>query len=68
MVNGVFQVQDAIFDGVADVILRVRSGGGHLLIGTAFCELLMLQQMKGGTITNSAHKAPIRVFLQKRSS
>ena len=47
MVNGVLQVQDAIFDGVADIVLRVGSGGGHLLIGTAFCKLLMLQEMKG---------------------
>ena len=46
MVNGVFQVQDAIFDGVADIVLWVGSGGGHFLIGTALCKLLMLQQWR----------------------
>lgn len=44
MVNGVFQVQDSIFDGIADVILWIRSGGGDLFIGTAFCKLLVLQE------------------------
>lgn len=43
MVNGVFQVQDSVLDGVADVVLGVGSGGGHLLVGAAFRQLLMLQ-------------------------
>lgn len=77
MINGVFQVEDAIFDGVADVVLRVGSGGGHLLIGTAFCKLLMLRQVKGeedrwrkkgscnqknDTITTLYTKHPFRIF------
>lgn len=37
MVDGVLQEENAILDGVADVILRVGSRGGHLLIGTALC-------------------------------
>lgn len=44
MVYGVFQVQDSILDGVADVVLGVGSGGGHLLVGAALRQLLMLQR------------------------
>lgn len=44
MVNGVFQVQDSIFDGIADVILWIRSGSRDLFIGAAFRQLLMLQE------------------------
>lgn len=46
MVDGIFQEQDAVFDGVADVVLRVGGGGGHLLVGAAFCQFLMLQTKK----------------------
>lgn len=52
MVNGVFQVQDSIFDGIADVILRIRSGGGDLFIGTAFRKLLVLQERWTWIISN----------------
>lgn len=56
MVNGVFQVQDSIFDGIADVILWIRSGGGDLFIGTAFCKLLVLQERWKWIISNAAGK------------
>lgn len=42
MVNRILQVQEAVFNRVADIILRVGGGGGHLLISTAFSKLLML--------------------------
>lgn len=75
MVNGVFQVEDAIFDGVADIVLWVGSRGGHLLIGTAFCKLLMLQQIKGEEgrqsetlyYQNTVYKASIHNFSSKRN-
>lgn len=47
MIDRVLQIQDSIFDGVADVILRVGSRGGNLLIGAALGKLLMLPHGKG---------------------
>jgi hypothetical protein len=44
VVHRVFQVEDAILDGVAYVILRVHHRGGHLLIGTALSQLLVLRE------------------------
>lgn len=35
VVDGVLQVQDAVLDGVADVILRVGRRRRDLLVGTA---------------------------------
>lgn len=42
VVDGVFQVEDPVLDGVADVILGVHHGGGQLLVSTALGQLLVL--------------------------
>lgn len=42
VIHGVLQVEDAILDGVADVVLRVHHGRRHLFIGTALSQLLVL--------------------------
>lgn len=42
VVDGVLQEQDAVPDGVADVVFRVRRGRGNLLIRASFCQLLVL--------------------------
>lgn len=42
VVDGVLQVQDTVFERVADVVFGI-AGGGHLLIEGAFHQLLVLQ-------------------------
>lgn len=50
MVDGVLQVQDAVLERVADVVLGV-AGGGHLLIEGALHQLLVLQHNRQVTVT-----------------
>lgn len=45
VVDGVLQVQDAVFQRVADVVFGI-AGCGHLLIQRAFHQLLVLQQQE----------------------
>lgn len=45
VVDGVLQVQDAVFQRVADVVFRI-AGCGHLLIESSFHQLLVLQHQE----------------------
>lgn len=53
MVDGVLQVQDAVFERVADVVLGV-AGRGHLLVEGAFHQLLVLQHQET-TVMSQSH-------------
>lgn len=62
VVDGVFEVEDAILDGVADVILRV-TGSGDLLIQVPFDQFLVLGASPEGEVS-SGYGIPIMLSSQ----
>lgn len=48
MIDRIFQVEDPILYGVADIILGIHCRRRHLLVSAAFGQLLVLQQEMDG--------------------
>jgi hypothetical protein len=51
MIDGILQVEDAVLQGVADVVLRV-AGRGHLLVHRSLLQLLVLEHTVNVTLLN----------------
>lgn len=58
MVHGVLQVEDAILDGVADIILGVHHRRRHLFVGAALRQLLVLRGQAGMWQRQPSRTAP----------